>query len=114
MSGADEMRVWQAAIEGAIERAAGGGGWKPLSRAVVVAEALSTQDIARAHGEQVAGVVVAALRQTGGRGRLGRSWADTTELGVAVSMAVDVRGRDVLARPGVLALVAGLSALRAV
>lgn len=113
MSGADEMHAWQSALDGAIERAAGSGVWKPLSRAVVVGETLSTQDIARAHGEQAAGVVVAALRQTGGRGRLGRSWADTAELGVAVSLAVDVRGRDALARPGVLALVAGLGALRA-
>lgn len=118
MSSAAQIRDWQDALEGAIERIGSGvgssGGWKPLNRAVVVAEALSTQDIARAHGEQAAGVVVAAMRQTGGRGRLGRSWADTAELGVAVSMAVDVRGAAALARPGVLALVAGLAALRAV
>lgn len=130
MSSAEQIREWQSALEGAIERiasASGSGGgagraggdggdrrWKPLNRAAVVEDALSTQDIARAHGEQVPGVVVAALRQTGGRGRLGRSWADTAQLGVAVSMAIDVRGVEALARPGVLALVAGLGALRAV
>jgi len=114
MSRGEELKVWQAAIDGAIERAAEGGGWAPVCRGVVVAEALSTQDVARAAGEQAPGVVVAALRQTGGRGRLGRSWADTAELGVAVSMGVDVRGREVLGRPGVLALAAGVGALRAV
>ncbi|MBU6412921.1 MAG: hypothetical protein KGS45_05565 [Planctomycetes bacterium] len=113
MSNPEQIRNWQNALEGAIEYA-GSGGKRYLNRAVVVAEALSTQDLARAHGEQAAGVVVAALRQTGGRGRLGRSWADTAALGVAVSMAIDVRGVEVLARPGVLALVAGLAALRAV
>lgn len=118
MSSAGEIRAWQEAIESAIDRVGAAaracGGWKCLDRVMVVGETLSTQDVARAAGEQAAGIVVAALRQTGGRGRLGRSWADTAELGVAVSMAVDVRGREALARPGVLALVAGLAALRAV
>lgn len=118
MSSAGEIRAWQEAIEGAIDRfgaaARACGGWKCLDRVMVVGETLSTQDVARAAGEQGAGVVVAALRQTGGRGRLGRSWADTAALGMAVSMAIDVRGKDVLAKPGVLALAAGLGALRGV
>lgn len=49
----------------------------------------STQDIAR---EMPHGSVVTALRQTAGRGRLGRSWADTGDDGVALSMVLEDGG----------------------
>lgn len=77
-----------------------------FTRVLVVAHAGSTQDIAREKCEKTAGLVVAALRQTMGRGRLGRAWADTSHLGVAMSCAVDARKFE----PGVLSLAAGLAA----
>jgi BirA family biotin operon repressor/biotin-[acetyl-CoA-carboxylase] ligase len=54
---------------------------------VVVDEAASTQDTARQLGAKP-GTVVAACRQTAGRGRLGRVWADTGDKGIAVSFVI--------------------------
>lgn len=81
-----------------------------FSRVVVVGEASSTQDIALARCGERAGLIVAALRQTAGRGRLGRAWADTSHLGVALTCVVDATKFA----PGVLALAAGLAAARTV
>ena len=58
-----------------------------LRRAIVVRETASTQDAARRLGAQPGDVVV-AWRQTAGRGRLGRRWADTREDGVALSIVL--------------------------
>ncbi len=58
-----------------------------LRRAVVIRETASTQDAARRLGAQPGDVVV-AWRQTAGRGRLGRRWADTREDGVALSIVL--------------------------
>jgi BirA family biotin operon repressor/biotin-[acetyl-CoA-carboxylase] ligase len=57
-----------------------------LRRVTVVAEAGSTQDLARG---AASGDVIVARRQTGGRGRWGRAWADTGDEGVAVTFVVD-------------------------
>lgn len=50
----------------------------------VLAETGSTQDAARELSDQP-GMVVVAARQTRGRGRLGRSWNDTGDEGIAVT-----------------------------
>ena len=74
---------------------------------VVVEESPSTQDLARAaHGE--AGTACFALRQTAGRGRLGRAWADTQDDGIAVTFVLPV------AAPEVLAMRSAVAAARAI
>lgn len=75
------LASWPDALEGVL-LARG----EPASKVIVIRETASTQDVARAQGE--VGTVVAAWRQTGGRGRLGRAWLDTGEEGVAVSFVV--------------------------
>ena len=60
-----------------------------LSRAVVLAETGSTQDTALGHAAGEPGLICVAARQTGGRGRLGRVWAD--DLGRGVSMTLVLR-----------------------
>ena len=56
-------------------------------RVIVIRETASTQDAAR-RLEAQPGDVVVAWRQTAGRGRLGRRWADTREDGVALSIVL--------------------------
>ena len=73
---------WPDAIEAAIAAAG-----PPLARLVLLRETASTQDHARDAGA-VPGTVVVAWRQTAGRGRLGRAWADTGTDGVAVTFAL--------------------------
>ena len=58
--------------------------WK---RVVVMHQTESTQDAAKRTNAQV-GDVIAAWRQTRGRGRLGREWCDTGEDGVAVTFVL--------------------------
>lgn len=73
---------WPARLERVI--ADHDGLWK---RVFVLRETDSTQDAAR-RMNAVAGDVFVAWRQTSGRGRMGRVWADTGEGGVAVTFAV--------------------------
>lgn len=77
-----------------------------VKRAIVLRETDSTQDAARRLNAQPGDVVV-ALRQTHGRGRLGRAWADTAEQGVALTMAID------RAPPERLAIASAIGAARA-
>jgi BirA family biotin operon repressor/biotin-[acetyl-CoA-carboxylase] ligase len=79
----------------------------PLRRLMVLDETLSTQNDARAHA--VPGLVVVALRQTSGRGRLGRAWADTGRDGLAITFVLDLARTT----PEQLSLVCGLAAARA-
>ncbi len=79
-------------------------GLRFLRRAVVVRETGSTQDLARG---RAAGDVVVAWRQTSGRGRDGRTWADTGLWGVAMTGVAAVRG-------GWIALAAGAAAAQAI
>jgi BirA family biotin operon repressor/biotin-[acetyl-CoA-carboxylase] ligase len=71
-----------------------------LHRAVVVRETGSTQDLARG---RAAGDVVVAWRQTTGRGRDGRTWADTGLDGVAVTAVAAVQGPWIALAAGVAA-----------
>lgn len=73
---------WPDALEAVLARSC-----TTLARAVVVRETASTQDHARDSGA-LAGTVVTAWRQTAGRGRLGRAWADTGEDGVAATFVL--------------------------
>ncbi len=74
-----EMRPlseWPSALEAAARRTT------RFREVVVLKETASTQDHARQLG---AGAIVAAWRQTAGRGRLGRAWLDTGEDGLAIT-----------------------------
>ncbi|GJQ30648.1 MAG: biotin--[acetyl-CoA-carboxylase] ligase [Phycisphaerae bacterium] len=79
-----------------------------VARRVVVLEACaSTQDEAAARAAGQPGLMVLALRQTAGRGRLGRAWAHS-EQGLAATFALP--GEIASAR---LSMAAGLAALHA-
>jgi BirA family biotin operon repressor/biotin-[acetyl-CoA-carboxylase] ligase len=60
--------------------------WDP----VLLVETASTNDVARDHARKGAraGFLVAASRQTSGRGRLGRSWESPSERGLYVSIVL--------------------------
>lgn len=61
---------------------------------MVLAETESTQDAAVRLCDGKPGLVVIAGRQTKGRGRLGRHWADTSHLGVAMTFVFDGKAYD--------------------
>jgi BirA family biotin operon repressor/biotin-[acetyl-CoA-carboxylase] ligase len=82
---------WPDALEAALARTRG-----TLSRCVMLRETASTQDHARAAGIEP-GTVVVAWRQTAGRGRLGRAWADTGTDGVAATFALPAAPPESLA-----------------
>jgi len=93
--------AWRAALAAACGP---GGPWRTFE---VLPEVGSTQDAARSRAP---GTVVTTLRQTAGRGRLGRGWADTGNHGLAVTFVLEAeRG----ARPS-LALAAAIAAARAI
>ncbi len=78
-----ELREWPERLE----RAIGGAGDGLFREIRVLAETLSTQDAIRSIATGP-GWVVTAGRQTRGRGRLGRAWADTAHLGIAVTCSL--------------------------
>ncbi len=63
---------------------------------VIVPETTSTQDAAR-RLDAAPGTVVIAGRQTAGRGRLGRVWADTGDEGIAASFVCAVAAPERMA-----------------
>lgn len=73
-----------------------------IRRAVALAEAESTQDAPETRSA-AAGTLVTAWRQTAGRGRFGRSWADTATDGVAASFVIDAQPTERLALIGAIA-----------
>ena len=79
------LHLWADALEEAAAPLAVLG----LNRAVVLAETGSTQDAAVGHAAGEAGLICIASRQVGGRGRLGRVWAD--DLGKGLSMTLVLR-----------------------
>lgn len=104
----EDLSKWQANLEFWL------GSWVfpgpcPLDRVIVLAETASTQDAATRLSGGKPGLVVVAGRQTSGRGRLGRSWADTSHLGVAATFVLDGRAYD----DARLSLAAGQAASRA-
>lgn len=72
----------------------------------VLRETASTQDAAQRMQAQP-GDIVTTFRQTAGRGRLGRRWADTGESGVALTLVVEP------ASPERLAIASAVGAARA-
>lgn len=89
-----------------LERVAEASGGR-LRRVFVLRETTSTQDAARRAGAAIGDVYVAA-RQTAGRGRFGRTWADTADAGVAFTFAAP---RDTSQR---LAIASALGVARAI
>lgn len=75
----------------------------------LVESCTSTQDVCRSltkestRGGEYGGVLVTALRQTAGRGRLGRTWADPAGESVALTLSLPARN------PARLSLYAGLA-----
>lgn len=67
-----------------------------LKRVFVLRETDSTQDAAKRMDAQP-GDVITAFRQTAGRGRLGRTWIDTKELGVAITIATKPCASELIA-----------------
>ncbi len=59
-----------------------------VEQIVVLEETTSTQDECRRRAEGRPGLLVTTLRQTSGRGRLGRQWADDQGEGVALTISV--------------------------
>ncbi len=87
--------------------------WNPL----LLAETTSTNDVARDQGRkgEPGGFVVAASRQTAGRGRLGRAWESPPGRGLYVSVLLrpDLRVSETSRLP-ILASVAAVDAVEAV
>lgn len=79
-------------------------------RVEVLSEAASTQDEAFARAKGEPGLMLLAVRQTAGRGRLGRGWVQRGELGLAVTFVLDAGKFD----PATISLAAGLAAARAI
>lgn len=84
--------------------------WDPL----LLAETASTNDVAREQARKGArsGFVVAAARQTSGRGRLGRSWESPPNRGLYVSIVL--RPDLPVAEAGQLTILSSLAAADAV
>lgn len=73
-----------------------------IKRVVVLDETPSTQDAPETRAAE-AGTLVTAWRQTAGRGRFGRQWADTGTEGVAASFVVEAQSSERLALIGAVA-----------
>jgi len=106
--------VWCAEeILGRCPRPKSGPTWNPL----LLAETTSTNDVARDQGRrgEPAGFVVAASRQTAGRGRLGRAWESPPGRGLYVSILLRPEvGAEETSRLPILASVAAVDAVEAV
>lgn len=90
MSAAVPLAEWQPRLAQACTATA-------LFRIVhVLAETPSTQDAPETRGAD-AGTVVAAWRQTAGRGRFGRQWVEESTAGVAVTFVIDAQRIERLA-----------------
>lgn len=100
-----DTKAWASQLEGEV----GAHGVSCVDRVVVVDEAASTQDEGRRRSGGRPGLLVIAARQTAGRGRLGRAWADTSSLGLAATFALDAGERDASS----LSIAAGLAACAA-
>lgn len=82
------------------------GDLRSFDRVLVVDQCGSTQDVAKQACEGRPGMLVIAERQTAGRGRLGRAWADTSHLGLPATFVLDPTRHS----PELLSLIAGIAA----
>lgn len=96
MTAAVPFDAWHARLEAACADL------RTIRAAVTLHESESTQDAAETRAA-IAGTLVTAWRQTAGRGRFGRSWADTAQDGVAASFVVDAQPTERLALIGAVA-----------
>lgn len=89
---------------------AGAPAWNPM----LLAQTTSTNDVAREQGRKGArsGFVVAAARQTGGRGRMGRNWESPPDRGLYVSILL--RPELTMAETGRLTILGSVAAVDAV
>jgi BirA family biotin operon repressor/biotin-[acetyl-CoA-carboxylase] ligase len=95
--------AWRASIDDWRWRLAHGcADLRSIHSVVVLAETESTQDAPETRAAP-AGTLVTAWRQTAGRGRFGRHWADTGEEGVAASFMVAAQAPERLALIGAVA-----------
>ncbi len=74
-----------------------------VDRIVVLDETPSTQDECRRLADR-SGLLVTALRQTAGRGRLGRQWSDVRGEGVALTIAVAAQSPERLSIASAIAV----------
>jgi len=106
---AEDLSTWQLHLEHAVYGSWVFPGTCPLDRVMVLSETESTQDAAMRLCDGKHGLVVIAGRQTKGRGRLGRMWADTSHLGVAMTFVFDGKAYN----DAHLSLAAGVAASKA-
>ncbi|MBT0566878.1 biotin--[acetyl-CoA-carboxylase] ligase [Williamsia sp. CHRR-6] len=95
--------------------AAAGDGWRPIE--VVAATGSTNADLVGRCGqgsESVVGSVLLAEHQTAGRGRHGRTWVSPPGAQVAMSVALDARDRDAIARLGWVSLLSGVAVAEAI
>jgi BirA family biotin operon repressor/biotin-[acetyl-CoA-carboxylase] ligase len=95
---------WPAALEAAVAQGT------HIRHLQLLRETASTQDHARA-AVPPAGTVVVAFRQTAGRGRLHRAWADTAHEGIALTFVLEDRPPESLAMRSAVAAAAAARAL---
>ncbi len=98
---APDITLWQRRLSAVIA----GLGVSFVNRVSVFEEVGSTQDVCRELAAGVPGLLVTSLRQTTGRGRLGREWTQAQDKGVAATFAIDAKRWDM----GILPLAAGLA-----
>lgn len=98
---AEAVSAWSAVLERDVRAV----GITCVDRVQVVEETASTQDAAADASEGRPGLMLAAGRQSAGRGRLGRAWEDGNGHGVAVTFVLDGEGRDL----GLVSLAAGVA-----
>lgn len=101
----DDPATWARALRESLDRF----GVSVVDRVDVVPETTSTQDAAFAAAAGRPGLVLLAERQSAGRGRLGRRWVHSADLGLAATFVLD--GSRYTAER--LSLAAGLAAARA-
>lgn len=102
----DAIHTWADTIGTALADAGG-----PLVRSRVLAETDSTQVAARRLAS--IGEVIVTGRQTAGKGRRGRAWADTGDAGVAMTCTIAADRNERLAVAAAVAVAIGLEALAA-
>ncbi len=81
---------WQSRLEAACSAS------ENFRHAITLNETASTQDAPQTR-DACAGSVIAAWRQTAGRGRFGRAWEDTATAGVAATIVVPAQAAERLA-----------------
>lgn len=106
MSGFEEHLLWPDPLEALVHEL------DHVHQITVLAETESTQDALVRLGPSPGAVLVAG-RQTAGRGRLGRSWADDEGAGIALSLAVRMESPALLCARGAIALSSAFTPLLA-